>query len=97
MEVIILLTIYLIYMYFKQNRRCKFKCFKIVLIKTDPIKTIARNFNKKMVTCKIENFYILLNFLLITISLLIIVSIYCCFIKLQNKDIYYHITTPVTG
>ena len=36
---------------------------------------------KKKVTCKIENFYILLVFFLITLSLLITVVIYCCFIE----------------
>ena len=34
------------------------------------------NFNKKNITCKTHNFYILLAFLLITIALLIAVSIY---------------------
>ena len=35
------------------------------------------NFNKKKPIFKIQNFYILLAFLLITIALLIAVSIYC--------------------
>ena len=53
---------------------------RIVTIKTISAiafstKTIPTNFNEKRVTCKIENFYILLTFLLITISLMIIVSI----------------------
>ena len=34
------------------------------------------NFNEKEATCKMQNFYILLAFLLITIALLIAVSIY---------------------
>ena len=38
-------------------------------------------FNEKKATCKIQNFYILLTFLLITIALLIAVSIYYCLIK----------------
>ena len=33
------------------------------------------NFNEKKVTCKTQNFYILLAFLLITIALLIAVTI----------------------
>ena len=33
----------------------------------EEIKTIATNFNEKKVTCKRQNFYILLRFLLITI------------------------------
>ena len=42
------------------------------------------NFNEKNITCKTQNFYILLTFLLITIALLIAVSIYCYLIK-RNK------------
>ena len=39
------------------------------------------NFNEKNVTCKTQNFYILLTFSLITITFLIAVSIYCYLIK----------------
>ena len=39
------------------------------------------NFNEKKATCKTQNFYILLAFLLIIIALLIAVSIYCYLIK----------------
>ena len=39
------------------------------------IKTIPTNFHEKKVTCKMQNFYILLAFLLITIALLITVSV----------------------
>ena len=39
------------------------------------------NFNDKNITCKTQNFYILLAFLLITITLLVAVSIYCYLIK----------------
>ena len=49
---------------------------KIILTKTVPT-----NFNEKKITFKIENFCISLNFSLIAISLLIIVSIYHCLIK----------------
>ena len=45
------------------------------------------NFNEKKVTCKTQNFYILLVFLLITIALLIAVSIYCYLIKYQRKHL----------
>ena len=41
----------------------------------DETKTVPTNFNEKKVTCKTQNFYILVAFLLITISLLIAVSI----------------------
>ena len=44
-------------------------------------KTIPTNFNEKKATCKTQNFYILLAFLLITILLLTAVSIYCYLIK----------------
>ena len=43
------------------------------------------NFNKKKVTCKKQSFYILLAFLLITITLMTAVSIYCYLIKYQAK------------
>ena len=48
--------------------------------------TITTNINEKNITCKIQNFYILLAFLLITIALLISVSIYCYLIKYQAKQ-----------
>ena len=41
---------------------------------------------KKKTTCKTQNFYILLAFLLITIVLLIAVSICCCLMKYQPKQ-----------
>ena len=44
------------------------------------------NFNEKKVACKMQNFYILLKFLLITIVLLIAVSIYCYLRKYQTKQ-----------
>ena len=39
------------------------------------------NFNEKNITCKTQNFFILLGFLLITISLLMAVSFYCHLMK----------------
>ena len=44
-------------------------------------KTVTTNFNEKNVICKTKKFYILLEFLLIIITLLIDVSIYCYLIK----------------
>ena len=44
------------------------------------------NFNEKNITCKTQNFYILLAFLLITIELLIAISIYCYLIKHRAKQ-----------
>ena len=48
------------------------------------------NVNEKKATCKTQNFYILLAFLLIAIALLIAISIYCYltkYIEKQNKFI----------
>ena len=50
------------------------------------IKTILTNFNGKRITCKTQNFYVLLAFLLITVALLIVVSIYCYLIKYRAKQ-----------
>ena len=52
-------------------------CDKIM----EETKTALTTFNKEEVTCKTQNFYILLAFLLIAIALLIAVSIYCYLIK----------------
>ena len=49
-------------------------------------KTI-RSFNEMKAICKMRNFYILLAFLLNTITLLIAVSIYCYLIKYWEKHI----------
>ena len=49
-------------------------------------KRVPRNFNKKKATCKTQNLYILLAFLLITIELLIAANIYCYLIKYQAKQ-----------
>ena len=45
------------------------------------VKTIPTNFNEKNITCKRQSSYVLLTFLLITITLLIAFSIYCYLIK----------------
>ena len=66
---------------------------KTVPTKAVPRKTIFSNFNKKTVTFKIENLYVVLTFLLITTSVLVIVSIYYYLLKHQsNQEIYYHVT-----
>ena len=51
------------------------------------INTEETNFNEKNITCKTQNFYIVLTFLLITITLLIAVSIYCYLIKYRTKHL----------
>ena len=45
------------------------------------------NFNENNANCKMQNFYILLEFLLISIGLLIAVSIYCYLIKYRAKQL----------
>ena len=54
----------------------------------EEIKTIPTNFNENNIACKTQNFYILLAFLSITITLLIAVSIYWYLIKYQTKQKY---------
>ena len=52
------------------------------------------NLNEKNITCKTENNYILVAFLLITL-ILIAVSIYCYLIKYQTKQkhsVRFHVT-----
>ena len=43
------------------------------------------HFNEKEATCKTQNFYILLSFLLITVTFLTANSIYCYLIKYRAK------------
>ena len=59
----------------------------------EKIKTIPINCNEKKATCKTQNFYILLAFLLITIALLIAVSMYWYLIKYRAKQLLpFHYT-----
>ena len=46
--------------------------------------TVTTNFNEKNAICKTKNFYILLDFLLITIAFSI--SIYCYLIRYKAKQ-----------
>ena len=50
-------------------------CDEVIKSYDKEIKAIPGNFNEKKVTCKTQNFYILLAFLLITITLFITVFI----------------------
>ena len=57
--------------------------------------TISTNFKEKKTNCKTQNFYTLIEFLLIAIALLIAVSIYCYLIKYQAKPkdlLRFHLT-----
>ena len=44
------------------------------------------NFNERKATCKMQDFYILLTFSLISIALLIALRIYCYLIKYQGMQ-----------
>ena len=61
-------------------------CDEIIESYDEETNTISANFNKKKVTYKTQNFYILPVFLLLTIALLIAGSIYRCLIKQQAKQ-----------
>ena len=61
-------------------------CDEIIESYNEETKTIPTNFNEKKANCKMQNFYILLAFLLITIALLIAVSIYCYLIQYRAKE-----------
>ena len=65
-------------------------CDEIIESYDEETKTILINFNEKKATCKTQNFYILLAFLLITIALLIGISIYCYLIKYRAKQKHHH-------
>ena len=59
----------------------KITCDEIIESYDEETQIIPTNFNEKKATCKMQNFYILLAFLLITIELLIAVSNHCYLIK----------------
>ena len=61
----------------------KIICDEVIKSYDEGIKTISVNFNEKKVYYKMQS--ILLAFLLITIALMIVVSIYCYLIKYQAK------------
>ena len=70
-------------------------CNEIIESYDKKTKTVPTNFNEKNITCKTQNFYILLSFLLITKALLIVVSIYCYLIKCWAKQkhlLSFHVT-----
>ena len=52
-------------------------CVEVMKSYDEEIKTIPTNFNEKKVTCKTQNFHILLASSRVTIVLLIVFSIYC--------------------
>ena len=56
-------------------------CDKFVESYDEEKKIIQTNFSEKKATCEMQNFYILLAFLLMTIALMIALSIYYYLIK----------------
>ena len=59
-------------------------------------KQVPTSFKEKKAICKMQNFYILVAFLLINITLLITIGIYFYLINIeQNKNIYYHFATQI--
>ena len=67
-----------------------------ITVPTTTVPTKSTSTKTVPVTCKTENFYILFAFLLITITVLIVVSIYCWFIKYRAKQkhlLAYHNTS----
>ena len=68
---------------------------EIIESNDEETKTIPTSFDEKKVTCKTQNFHVLLAFLSITISVLIAVSIYCYLIKYRAKQKHllpFHVT-----
>ena len=86
-----------------ENRKCfasimdnsAIMCDEFIKSYDKETKIIPTNFSEKKEICKIQNFYILLAFLLITIALLIAVSIYCYLKKyraIQDHLLPFHVT-----
>ena len=63
-------------------------CDEIIESYDEETKTIPKNFNEQKATCKTQNFYILLAFLLITVELMLAASIYCYLLKYLTKEKY---------
>ena len=63
-------------------------CDEVIDSCQEETKTVSTNSNEKKAICKVQSFYVLLVFLLITIVLLIFVSIYCYLIMYRAKQKY---------
>ena len=61
-------------------------CDEVKESNNEETKTIRTNFNEKKGTCKTQNLYTLLAFLLMIIAFLIAVINYCCLIKYRAKQ-----------
>ena len=62
-------------------------CNELIKLYEEKMKIIPSHSHDKKITCKTQIFYIMLAFLLITVSLLIAVRIYCYMIKYQAKHL----------
>ena len=58
------------------------------IFEEEETKIITTNFNEKNAICKTQNLYILLAFILIPITLLMAVSVYCYVIRHKPKQKY---------
>ena len=70
-------------------------CDEVIESYNEETKTIPTNFNEKKATHRMKNVYILLAFLLITITLIIDSCIYSYLIKYQAKRTHFllfHVT-----
>ena len=61
-------------------------CDEVIESYNKETKTIPTTFNEKKATCEMQNFYVSLAFLLITMSLFIAVSLYCYLIRYRAKQ-----------
>ena len=61
-------------------------CDETIESYNEKTKTIPKRFNENEVICRMQNVYILLTILLITIALLIAASIHCYLIKYGLKQ-----------
>ena len=74
----------------------KIMCDEVIESYLKETKNIRTSFGEKEATCKMQNSYILLAFLLNTIALLIAIGIYVIWKNSkQNKNIYHHSRTQI--
>ena len=72
-------------------------CNEVITSYDEETKAIQTDFNEKSIICKTQSFYTLLIFLLMTMTLLIAVSIYCYEeeIDVIEEEIYYLFATQI--
>ena len=62
----------------------------------EPTKNTTRNFDNKKATCKIDNLYNLLGFLLTTMLLLIMITFYYYYYHTKHQPEQKHVTIVIT-